>query len=51
MAARGWRLSVDGIYGPESENVCRSFQAEKKLTVDGIVGPQTWAAAWTAPIT
>jgi N-acetyl-anhydromuramyl-L-alanine amidase AmpD len=51
MAARGWSLAVDGQYGPESQGVCRQFQAEKGLAVDGIVGPDTWAATWTAPIT
>jgi peptidoglycan hydrolase-like protein with peptidoglycan-binding domain len=51
MHQRGWKIKVDSIYGPKSENVCRAFQAEKKLKVDGIVGPKTWDAAWTAPIT
>lgn len=51
MAARGWPLDVDGQYGPQSEDVCRSFQLEKGLTRDGIVGPETWAAAWSAPVT
>jgi hypothetical protein len=51
MAARGWSLAVDDMYGGESERVCRQFQSEKGLAADGIVGPQTWAAAWTAPIT
>jgi hypothetical protein len=51
MADRGWRITVDGAYGPASEKVCRAFQAEKRLAVDGVVGPKTWAAAWTAPIT
>lgn len=51
MRARGWSLSVDGWYGPESERVCRQFQLEKRLGVDGIVGPVTWRAAWTAPVT
>lgn len=51
MADRGWTIGVDGIFGPESENVCRQFQAEKGLDVDGIVGPNTWAASWTAPVT
>lgn len=51
MRERGWRIDVDGWYGPASERVCRQFQSEKRLSVDGRVGPQTWAAAWTAPIT
>ena len=50
MAARGWSIGVDGDYGPQSESVCRKFQAEKGLGVDGLVGPQTWAKSWTAPI-
>ncbi|WP_203787818.1 peptidoglycan-binding domain-containing protein, partial [Longispora fulva] len=51
MSARGWSIGVDGWYGPQSANVARQFQQEKGLVTDGIVGPQTWAAAWTAPIT
>lgn len=51
MAARGWSISVDDLYGGQSETVCRQFQAEKGLDVDGVVGPITWDAAWTAPVT
>jgi len=51
MAGRGWHLDVDGLYGLESLAACKTFQAEKGLTVDGVVGPQSWAAAWTAPVT
>ncbi|RAY15950.1 hypothetical protein DPM19_09380 [Actinomadura craniellae] len=51
MLKRGWRIKVDGAYGPRSENVCREFQREKHLTVDGIVGPHTWKASFEAPIT
>jgi N-acetyl-anhydromuramyl-L-alanine amidase AmpD len=51
MVARGWTLTVDGKYGNESERVTRQFQSEKGLGVDGIVGPNTWAAAFTLPIT
>lgn len=51
MAARGWRIAVDGWYGPGSAGVCRAFQQEKGLSADGVVGPVTWAAAWTAPVT
>jgi Putative peptidoglycan binding domain/NlpC/P60 family len=50
MRARGWQLGVDGAYGPESEKVCREFQQQLLLEVDGIVGPDTWRAAWTAPM-
>jgi peptidoglycan hydrolase-like protein with peptidoglycan-binding domain len=51
MAARGWSIGVDGLYGPESESVCRQFQSEKGLAVDGLVGPNTWSKSWTAPVT
>lgn len=52
MAARGWQLAVDGQYGQESALCCEAFQLEKGLAAaDGVVGPDTWAAAWEAPIT
>ncbi|QFG25440.1 peptidoglycan-binding protein [Actinomadura sp. WMMB 499] len=51
MRARGWSISVDGWYGPDSERICRQFQAEKGLGVDGVVGPKTWKASWEAPVT
>ncbi|PRX97869.1 peptidoglycan-binding protein [Allonocardiopsis opalescens] len=51
MRDRGWTIVADGRYGPDSERVCRAFQAEKGLAVDGVVGPETWRAAWTAPVT
>lgn len=51
MSGRGWNISIDGMYGPQSENVCRQFQSEKGLAVDGLVGPQTWHTTWAAPIT
>jgi Putative peptidoglycan binding domain/N-acetylmuramoyl-L-alanine amidase len=51
MASRGWNIGVDGQYGPQSEDVCRQFQAEKGLGVDGLVGPQTWSMTWTAQVT
>jgi peptidoglycan hydrolase-like protein with peptidoglycan-binding domain len=50
MARRGWRIRVDGLFGPESERVARGFQRNKGLLVDGVVGRQTWAAAWRLPV-
>ena len=50
MARRGWRIQVDGVFGPESARVARRFQHNKGLLVDGLVGRQTWAAAWRLPV-
>ncbi len=46
MQQRGWTITVDGLYGPQSDRVARAFQREKGLTADGIVGKQTWQAAF-----
>jgi hypothetical protein len=51
LADRGWTITVDRIFGPETDALVKEFQAEKGLEVDGIVGPLTWIALWTAPIT
>jgi len=61
MIDRGWgsyfrRYGADGMYGEtvassEAGQCALAFQREKGLAADGLIGPQTWAAAWTAPIT
>jgi len=59
MAARGWRIDVDDMYGPASAAVCRDFQAEALAeghdigapAPDAAVGPRTWDLAWTKPVT
>ncbi len=42
----GWRIAVDGIFGPQTHQAVIAFQRQKHLTPDGIVGPITWAALW-----
>jgi peptidoglycan hydrolase-like protein with peptidoglycan-binding domain len=39
----GW-LTIDGIFGPETEAAVRSFQSFCELSVDGIAGINTWNA-------
>lgn len=33
---------LDGVFGANSENAVRTYQASKGLTSDGILGPITW---------
>lgn len=51
MDERGWTIAIDGLYGPETDTVATQFQQEKGLDVDGLIGSETWAAAWTKPVT
>jgi peptidoglycan hydrolase-like protein with peptidoglycan-binding domain len=37
-------ITVDGVFGPQTEAAVKSFQEGAGLVVDGIVGPQTWNA-------
>ncbi len=48
LNALGFRLDVDGVDGPETDQAIRSFQRHAGLAVDGRVGPATIAAIQTA---
>lgn len=49
LNAWGYKLVVDGDFGPETLSAVTGFQSKHKLTVDGVVGPETWAALNAAP--
>lgn len=52
MRARGWKITVDGFYGPQSASVAQRFGREKGLrAVPGTVDAAAFAAAWTAKLT
>ena len=40
----GYRVGVDGHYGPQTEVAVAGFQRTKGLYPDGVVGPRTWNA-------
>jgi len=44
LATQGWRLAIDGVFGPQTTRSIRDFQTAHALTADGIVGAQTWYA-------
>ena len=40
----GYKLTVDGIFGSQTQNAVRDYQKKNNLTVDGIAGDQTFGA-------
>ena len=38
------KITVDGDFGPKTEEAVKKFQKEHGLTQDGICGPKTWEA-------
>lgn len=38
----GYSLTVDGIFGKETQAAVKDYQSKNNLTVDGIVGNNTW---------
>jgi hypothetical protein len=53
MAQRGWQITVDGYFGPQSAAVAKKFAVEKKLHQTGLTGEvdlAVWDAAWRLPV-
>ncbi len=46
MNALGYRIRIDGRYGPQSASAASLLQSSKGLLVDGICGPRTWTATF-----
>jgi peptidoglycan hydrolase-like protein with peptidoglycan-binding domain len=42
LDARGAKLTVDGIFGPATENAVKTFQRKLKMPPVGWVGTKTW---------
>jgi hypothetical protein len=53
MRSRGWTITVDGYFGPQSSSVAKRFAAEKGLrpAAAGTVDATVFGAAWTARVT
>jgi hypothetical protein len=51
MKHRGWHLDSADTYDQRARDECRKFQSQKGIPVTGNVDQQTWAAAWTDPVT
>ncbi len=50
LAAKGARVRADGIYGKETADAVRAFQARSHLKTDSILGLMTWSALTGATV-
>ena len=50
LVAHGYRVKVDGDFGPRTQEAVEQFQGGRGLIVDGIVGPRTFNALEANPL-
>lgn len=43
LSQAGYRIGVDGEFGPRTNQVLRQFQQQHRMTIDGVLGPMTAA--------
>lgn len=46
---KGYNLTIDGDFGPNTEAALKDYQQKNGLTVDGIAGPNTWGHILSQP--
>lgn len=44
LAAQGFEIRIDGVFGPGTEDILQQFQERAGLMPDGVAGPKTMAA-------
>jgi hypothetical protein len=49
LAAAGFAVDIDGVFGQGTEAAVKEFQRRKGLTPDGVVGPKTLEALGSGP--
>ena len=51
MKQRGWKIGVDGRFGPQSASVAQRFAAQKGLALPGgTLNATVYGAAWSLPV-
>ena len=46
LVVAGYKIEVDGVFGPKTEEAVKKYQADHHLTVTGIIGKNTWSALY-----